>query len=196
MSLLRASPDPISQVASWYHVVIFTASVQEYADPVIDWLDQGRGLIGGRMFREVSVLPAEVWNRHSRGSWQACTYRNGSYLKDLALVDQDLSRVCLVDNSPMSYLINPGASGCGRACDTTLTLSFDSKRHSDRRLDPRSERRVPAGPAARARRAALCVRRAQRALHPRLLSRPSDTTLIKQRLIPPASTPHDHAEDT
>lgn len=40
----------------WYTVVIFTASMQEYADPVIDWLDQGRGLIGGRLFREVSQL--------------------------------------------------------------------------------------------------------------------------------------------
>ncbi|MCO5599366.1 hypothetical protein L7F22_053467 [Adiantum nelumboides] len=33
----------LRKVASWYHVVVFTASVQEYADPVIDWLDQGRG---------------------------------------------------------------------------------------------------------------------------------------------------------
>lgn len=79
----------LRKVAAWYHVVIFTASVQEYADPVIDWLDQGRGLIAGRLFRD------------------ACTYRNGSYLKNLAIVDQDLSRVCLVDNSPASYHLNP-----------------------------------------------------------------------------------------
>lgn len=78
----------LRKVAAWYHVVVFTASVQEYADPVIDWLDQGRGLISGRLYRE------------------ACTYRNGSYLKNLAHVDADLSRVCLVDNSPASYAIN------------------------------------------------------------------------------------------
>jgi CTD nuclear envelope phosphatase 1 len=41
------------KVSSWYTIVIFTASMQEYADPVIDWLDQGQGLIGGRLFREV-----------------------------------------------------------------------------------------------------------------------------------------------
>ncbi|UZJ52694.1 hypothetical protein CBS101457_002014 [Exobasidium rhododendri] len=80
----------LRKVAAWYHVVIFTASVQEYADPVIDWLDQGRGLVGTRLFRE------------------SCTYRNGSYLKNLAHVDADLSRVCLVDNSPASYVINQG----------------------------------------------------------------------------------------
>lgn len=79
----------LRRVAAWYHVVVFTASVQEYADPVIDWLDQGRGLIAGRLFRD------------------ACTYRNGSYLKELTIVDSDLSRVCLVDNSPASYHLNP-----------------------------------------------------------------------------------------
>lgn len=80
----------LRKVAAWYHVVIFTASVQEYADPVIDWLDQGRGLVGTRLFRE------------------SCTFRNGSYQKNLAHVDADLSRVCLVDNSPASYTINQG----------------------------------------------------------------------------------------
>ena len=28
--------------------------MQEYADPVIDWLDAGRGILGKRFFREVS----------------------------------------------------------------------------------------------------------------------------------------------
>lgn len=77
----------LRKVASWYQVVIFTASMQEYADPVIDWLDGGQGLISGRLFRE------------------SCTLRDGSYLKDLACVERDLSRVCLVDNSPISYLL-------------------------------------------------------------------------------------------
>lgn len=62
--------------------------MQEYADPVIDWLDQGRGIIHGRMFRE------------------SCTFINGSYVKDLSTVDKDLARICLVDNSPISYAIN------------------------------------------------------------------------------------------
>ena len=29
--------------------------MQEYADPVINWLDAGRGIIHGRFFREVSI---------------------------------------------------------------------------------------------------------------------------------------------
>ncbi|SPO29473.1 related to nuclear envelope protein NEM1 [Ustilago trichophora] len=78
----------LRKVASWYTVVIFTASVQEYADPVIDWLDQGRGLISARLFRE------------------SCSFKGGSYVKNLAVVDEDLSKVCLVDNSPASYRLN------------------------------------------------------------------------------------------
>ena len=29
--------------------------MQEYADPVIDWLDAGRGILSRRLFREVSL---------------------------------------------------------------------------------------------------------------------------------------------
>lgn len=77
----------LRKVSTWYTLVIFTASMQEYADPVIDWLDAGRGILGRRLFRE------------------SCTQLpNGSYTKDLTVVEQDLSRVCLIDNSPICYI--------------------------------------------------------------------------------------------
>ncbi|PPQ85871.1 hypothetical protein CVT26_004001 [Gymnopilus dilepis] len=76
-------------VSGWYTLVIFTASMQEYADPVIDWLDAGRGILEHRFFRD------------------SCTQLpNGSYTKDLSLIEADLSRVCLIDNSPVSYSVN------------------------------------------------------------------------------------------
>ncbi|EMD40843.1 hypothetical protein CERSUDRAFT_149311 [Gelatoporia subvermispora B] len=79
----------LRQVSKWYTLVIFTASMKEYADPVIDWLDAGRGILDRRFFRE------------------SCTQLpNGSYTKDLSIVEQDLSRVCLIDNSPICYTIN------------------------------------------------------------------------------------------
>jgi CTD nuclear envelope phosphatase 1 len=41
--------------------------------------------------------------------WQSCTQLpNGMFTKDLTVVEQDLSRVCLVDNSPISYRVNEG----------------------------------------------------------------------------------------
>ncbi len=63
----------------------------EYADPVIDWLDAGRGFFARRLYRESCHLQT-----------------NGAYIKDLSLVEADLSRVCFMDNSPISYSWNKG----------------------------------------------------------------------------------------
>lgn len=90
-------------------MIIFTASLPEYADPVIDWLDGGDGgggMVGGRLFRSVR---ADHQSIHPDVA-QDCVHTNGAYVKDLSVVDADLSRVCLVDNSPASYAINQGTS--------------------------------------------------------------------------------------
>ncbi|WVO12585.1 hypothetical protein L204_100190 [Cryptococcus depauperatus] len=79
----------LKKVASWYTLVIFTASMPEYADPVIDWLDNGRNLFSKKLYRESCHLQA-----------------NGSYIKDLELVEKDLGKVCFMDNSPISYSWN------------------------------------------------------------------------------------------
>ncbi|KAJ2807193.1 Nuclear envelope morphology protein 1, partial [Coemansia furcata] len=79
----------LRRVSEWYKVVIFTASLAEYADPVIDLLDSQNKLIEGRYFRE------------------SCVPHDSSYAKDLAAIDPDLSQIVLVDNSPLSYFINP-----------------------------------------------------------------------------------------
>ncbi|KAI5124982.1 hypothetical protein M0805_007407 [Coniferiporia weirii] len=79
----------LRKVSTWYTLVIFTASMKEYADPVIDWLDAGRGILALRFFREhCTQLP------------------NGAYSKDLSVLNEDLARICLIDNSPVSYSIN------------------------------------------------------------------------------------------
>jgi CTD nuclear envelope phosphatase 1 len=90
---LRTPLNANLQVASWYTLVIYTASMPEYADPVIDWLDGGKGYFQKKLYRESCFLQ-----------------NNGSYIKDLALVEKDLSRVCFMDNSPISYSWNKGES--------------------------------------------------------------------------------------
>lgn len=80
----------LRKVSKWYNLVAFTASVQEYADPVVDWLERERRYFGARYYR------------------QHCTLRNGAYIKDLAQVEPDLSRVMILDNSPMSYIFHEG----------------------------------------------------------------------------------------
>lgn len=82
--------------------------MQEYADPVIDWLDAGRGILGKRFFREVSCAAAGH-KKQLLTLDQSCTQLpNGSYTKDLTIVEADLAKVCLVDNSPISYNRNEG----------------------------------------------------------------------------------------
>ena len=94
----------LRKVSKWYNLVVFTASVQEYADPVIDWLERERRYFGARYYR------------------QHCTLRNGAYIKDVAQVEPDLSRVMILDNSLMSYIFHEGEwSGPD---DTVLIANF------------------------------------------------------------------------
>ncbi|KAF2663895.1 hypothetical protein BT63DRAFT_418783 [Microthyrium microscopicum] len=78
----------LRKVSKWYNLVIFTASVQEYADPVIDWLELEKSYFSARYYR------------------QHCTHKNGAYVKDLVLIEPDLSKVMIVDNSPVSYVFH------------------------------------------------------------------------------------------
>ncbi|KYK60530.1 NIF domain protein [Drechmeria coniospora] len=64
----------LRRVCKWFNLVIFTASVQEYADPVIDWLESERKFFSARYYR------------------QHCSYRQGAYIKDLSSVEPDLSK--------------------------------------------------------------------------------------------------------
>ena len=82
--------DFLRRICKWYNLVVFTASVQEYADPVIDWLEQERKFFSARFYR------------------QHCTFRNGAYIKDLSSVEPDLRRVMILDNSPLSYIFHEG----------------------------------------------------------------------------------------
>ena len=84
--------DFLRKVCKWYNLIVFTASVQEYADPVIDWLEQERKYFSRRFYR------------------QHCTFRNGAYIKDLSSVEPDLSKVMILDNSPLSYIFHEGTS--------------------------------------------------------------------------------------
>lgn len=78
------------KVCKWFNLVVFTASVQEYADPVIDWLESERKYFTARYYR------------------QHCTFRHGAFIKDLSSVEPDLSKVLILDNSPLSYMFHQG----------------------------------------------------------------------------------------
>uniref|UniRef100_A0A6B2LCW0 FCP1 homology domain-containing protein n=1 Tax=Arcella intermedia TaxID=1963864 RepID=A0A6B2LCW0_9EUKA len=70
-----------------YEVVIFTASLAQYADPVVDLLDIHK-VVDWRLFRE------------------SCTPFKGAYVKDMGRMGRDITQIMIVDNSPHSYLFN------------------------------------------------------------------------------------------
>lgn len=112
------------QVCKWYNLIIFTASVQEYADPVIDWLEVERKYFAGRYYR------------------QHCTFRNGAYIKDLAQVEPDLSKVMIIDNSPMSYIFHEGEPPLVTELPhwgSSLLMGDNRQCHPYRGLDKRSD---------------------------------------------------------
>ncbi|KAK7964903.1 dullard-like phosphatase [Apiospora saccharicola] len=93
----------LRKVSKWFNLVVFTASVQEYADPVIDWLESERKFFTGRFYR------------------QHCTFRHGAFIKDLSSVEPDLSKVMILDNSPLSYMFHQGKQSLAPT-DSRLSL--------------------------------------------------------------------------
>ncbi|CAI2379727.1 unnamed protein product [Moneuplotes crassus] len=79
--------DFLRKITKYYEVAIFTASVADYADPLINKLDTNNyGFY--KFFRE------------------HCTY-NGNYTKDLSKLGRDLKDCIIVDNLPKSYSSQP-----------------------------------------------------------------------------------------
>eukprot|EP01097_Dermamoeba_algensis_P001932 TRINITY_DN1760_c0_g1_i1.p1 TRINITY_DN1760_c0_g1~~TRINITY_DN1760_c0_g1_i1.p1 ORF type:complete len:202 (-),score=29.54 TRINITY_DN1760_c0_g1_i1:686-1291(-) len=79
----------MKRMGDLYEVVVFTASLAKYADPLLDLLDRDK-VIAGRLFRE------------------ACTHLdNGNYVKDLDLLGRNIKSIIIIDNSPASYILHP-----------------------------------------------------------------------------------------
>ena len=77
----------LKEIANYFEIYVFTASMEEYASPVIDLIDKNR-VLKGKFFR------------------QDCIFNNGLYIKDLFKVTNDLKDVIIIDNNPSSYFNN------------------------------------------------------------------------------------------
>ncbi|KAJ3398447.1 hypothetical protein CcCBS67573_g03363 [Chytriomyces confervae] len=87
--LKRPGVDTFMQMmGQQYEIVVFTASLSKYADPVLDMLDKHR-VVKHRLFRE------------------ACLHHKGNYVKDLNQLGRDIKDVIILDNSPVSYIFHP-----------------------------------------------------------------------------------------
>ncbi|KAI8819615.1 HAD-like domain-containing protein, partial [Fimicolochytrium jonesii] len=78
----------MKRLGTQFEVVVFTASLSKYADPVLDMLDKHK-VVKHRLFRE------------------ACIHHRGNYVKDLSMLGRDLKDVIILDNSPASYIFHP-----------------------------------------------------------------------------------------
>lgn len=78
----------IRHVAKKWEVIIFTASLSKYADPLLDTLDVNR-VVQTRLFRE------------------SCVMYQGSYVKDLSMLGRKMENAVIIDNAPLSYAFQP-----------------------------------------------------------------------------------------
>ena len=72
-------------MAKLFEIVIFTCSLKEYAEPILNNLEGKSSFITHRLYRD------------------SCTYCGGFYMKDLNRLDRDLSKTIIVDNSPLNF---------------------------------------------------------------------------------------------
>ena len=70
----------------YYELVIFTASLAKYADPLVDIIDPEKHC-AYKLFRE------------------HCTFMNNAFVKDLTKLGRNMQDVLIVDNSPVAYFL-------------------------------------------------------------------------------------------
>lgn len=78
----------LKKVGQWYEVVVFTASVAKYGDPLLNKLDI-HSAVHHRLFRD------------------SCYSYQGNFIKNLSQIGRPLADSIIIDNSPASYIFHP-----------------------------------------------------------------------------------------
>ena len=81
----------IENVSTLFEIVVFTASLSEYANPLVDFVDKNKKC-NFRLYRE-----------------HCCCFNNGftnCFTKDLKKLDRDMNYLIIIDNNPKSYILN------------------------------------------------------------------------------------------
>lgn len=78
----------LKMVGQLFEVVVFTASVLKYGNPLLDKLDIHRA-VHHRLFRD------------------SCYTYQGNFIKNLSQIGRPLSESIIIDNSPASYIFHP-----------------------------------------------------------------------------------------
>lgn len=77
-------------VSRWYDLVVFTCGTEEYASPILDFLDAGRGILAKRLYRHHTIDIA------------------GLRAKYISVYSADMANIMLLDNSKVECSFNAG----------------------------------------------------------------------------------------
>ena len=75
----------LSNICNFYELVVFTAATQDYADPIINAIEQKGTKFDHRLYRDHTIVI------------------NNEFIKDLNRLGRDLSRIIIVDNMEQNY---------------------------------------------------------------------------------------------
>ena len=87
--LLRMRPylyNFLNSVKEYYELIIFTASTQNYADSILDAIEEFKG----------QFFSYRLYRNH-------CSILNNDFVKDISLIGRDLSKTIIVDNMQQNF---------------------------------------------------------------------------------------------
>jgi len=115
----------LQSAAAVAELVLFTASMPGYAEPILDAIDPDGTLFAARLFRDSTVT----------------TCAGLAHVKDLSRLGRDLARTIIIDNEPRSFILQPangvpipaftGASGDGQLLGVVGPLVAQLAAHGD-----------------------------------------------------------------
>ena len=79
----------LSNIKDFYELVVFTAATKDYADPIIDAIEQKGIKFDHRLYRIHTII------------------RGNDFVKDLSKLGRDLGRIIIVDNMEQNYKLQP-----------------------------------------------------------------------------------------
>ena len=75
----------LEKVSTFYELVVFTAATKEYADPILEAIEQNKIIFEYKLYREHTVIIGE------------------DFVKDISRLGRDLSKVIIIDNMPQCF---------------------------------------------------------------------------------------------
>ena len=80
----------LEEIKNYYELILFTSATQEYADPIINAIENGNHYFDYRLYRVHTTII------------------DNDFVKDLSKLGRDLNKTIIVDNMPQNFKKQPG----------------------------------------------------------------------------------------